>query len=710
MKYLLLLLVLFASSLTYAQERCGTMQVRQNNIAKNPALLENITRQELQTQKYTHQSQGLRKTAVATVIPVVVHVLYNTPAQNITDAMIQSQIDVLNHDYSATNTDISNVTAEFQPVIGNPNIQFALAIRDPNGKATNGIVRKQSNKTSFSYSQEEAKYSSKGGDDAWPSESYLNIWVVPQIGSDKGTVLGYATFPGTVSAAEDGVVIAYDRFGLNTISAENNLGRTATHEVAHWFNLYHTFQDGCSGTNSTTCETRGDLVCDTPPAKQDNFDCSIKNTCTESPDEHTDMVMNYMNYANDACLVMFSAGQATRMQAALNGPRASLLTSKGLTPPIVADLNASIENISGVSGNLCTNAISPSLTIRNGGTTNTITSISYTYKIDNGTAQTLSWTGSLAIGSATTINLPAVSELSKGNHTCEVNITKVNGQTDGNPEDNILTKSFTVLPVQNLPYSESFENSGQLPDGWITNNPDQSSTWEITNSAASNGTYSVRVNNYDYTSGNGQIDDLLSPLIAIGSDALLKFDMAYKLLTEITEDPNYSDTLTVLASSDCGVTYDVIYKESGKDLTTGDPYFTTDLFIPASNEWKIKTIRLNNYEGKITRIIFRNSSDFENALYLDNIRFEGTPLGINDQTASADQIKLYPNPTQGSFIINSTNTIDFIGIYDLLGGEIQSINPNGTNQTVNLSAEPAGIYIVKISAGGRTKVTKVILD
>src|SRR6478735_2941489 len=104
MKYLLLSLGLFASSLTYAQERCGTMQVRQNNITKNPALLENVARQEVQTQKFTHQNQGLRRTAAAPVIPVVVHVLYNTAAQNITDAMIQSQIDVLNHDFSATNT------------------------------------------------------------------------------------------------------------------------------------------------------------------------------------------------------------------------------------------------------------------------------------------------------------------------------------------------------------------------------------------------------------------------------------------------------------------------------------------------------------------------------------------------------------------------------------------------------------------------------
>lgn len=708
MKYLLLLLCLFAFSITYAQERCGTMQVRQNNVTKNPALLENIARQELQTQQFTRQNQELRRTAAAPVIPVVVHVLYNAPAQNITDAMIQSQIDVLNHDYSATNTDISNVSAEFQPVIGNPNIQFALAIRDPNGKATNGILRKQTNKSSFSYSQEEAKYSSKGGDDAWPSQSYLNIWVVPQIGGSGGTILGYATFPGTVPAAEDGVVIAYDRFGLNTISAENNLGRTATHEVAHWLNLYHTFQDGCAGTNSTTCETRGDLVCDTPPAKQDNYDCSIKNTCTESPDEHNDMVMNYMNYADDACLVMFSAGQATRMQAALNGPRASLLTSKGLTPPIVATLNASLENISGVSGNFCTNVIYPSLTIRNGGTTSTINSISYTYKVDNGTAQTLSWTGSLAIGSATTITPPAVSGLSNGNHTYEVNITKVNGQTDGNPEDDLLTKSFIVLPVQDLPYSESFENSGQLPNGWSINNPDNSKTWELTNAAAINGTYSIVANNFEYE--NGRIDDLSSPLIAIGSDAELKFDIAYKLFTEVTQDENYSDTLTVLASADCGITYDVLYKEFGTKLTTGEPYFTSDQFVPAANEWKTKTIDLRNYEGKTTRIIFRNTSDNENMLYLDNVRFEGTPLGINDPTASADQIKLYPNPTQGSFVINATNNIDFIGIYNLLGGEIQSINPNGTNQTVDLSAEPAGIYIVKISAGGRTKVTKVILD
>jgi hypothetical protein len=93
------------------------------------------------------------------------------------------------------------------------------------------------------------KYSAQGGDDAWPASSYLNLWAC-DLG---GGLLGYAQFPGG-AAATDGVVILNTAFGsTGTAAAPYNLGRTATHEIGHWLNLYHIWGDdngACSGTES----------------------------------------------------------------------------------------------------------------------------------------------------------------------------------------------------------------------------------------------------------------------------------------------------------------------------------------------------------------------------------------------------------------------------------------------------------------------------
>ena len=126
-------------------------------------------------------------------IPVVVHVIWNssTPAENISTAQVQSQIDRLNLDYQKLNTDVSQVPSVWASLVANYQIQFCLATKDPNGNATTGIVRVQTNSTSF-IDDDKVKYTAQGGDDAWPAASYLNLWCC-NLGNG---LLGYAQFPG----------------------------------------------------------------------------------------------------------------------------------------------------------------------------------------------------------------------------------------------------------------------------------------------------------------------------------------------------------------------------------------------------------------------------------------------------------------------------------------------------------------------------------
>ncbi len=326
------LLLIFFSLDANAQRTCASHEHLMQQLSQHPEMLQARNKIEAFTKQYAKsQKNALQKTTTVIYnIPVVVHVLYNTTTQNISDAQIQSQIAVLNADYQKLNTDISLVPSVFSSLTTDCQIQFCLAQRDPNGAATTGIIRKSTTMTSYSADNDNAKYTSTGGDNAWPATSYLNLWVVPQItsGGQPG-ILGYAQFPGG-TAATDGVVIGYNYFGnTGTVSSPYNKGRTATHEVGHWLNLYHIWGDdggACTGT---------DNVGDTPNQGSENYGCPTfpHVTCSNGP--NGDMFMNYMDYTDDACMYMFSAGQKTRMHSVLTtgGARASLASSLGCVPP-----------------------------------------------------------------------------------------------------------------------------------------------------------------------------------------------------------------------------------------------------------------------------------------------------------------------------------------------------------------------------------------
>ena len=244
-----------------------------------------------------------------TTVPVVVHVVYSTARENISDAQIGSQIAVLNRDYRGTNRDRTKVPAVWRGLVADSRIQFRLAAKDPDGKASTGITRTLTQRSSFG-TGDTVKSNASGGADPWPSERYLNIWVCTL----GGGLLGYAQFPGGPPET-DGVVILNAAFGVRgSAKAPFNLGRTATHEVGHWLNLRHIWGDteDCSG---------GDFVADTPNAEMPNYGKPHfpHISCGNGP--HGDMFVNYMDYVDDAAMFMFTDGQVARMHATLDGPR-----------------------------------------------------------------------------------------------------------------------------------------------------------------------------------------------------------------------------------------------------------------------------------------------------------------------------------------------------------------------------------------------------
>ncbi|MDB5203877.1 MAG: hypothetical protein JWQ27_3286 [Ferruginibacter sp.] len=235
-------------------------------------------------------------------IPVVIHLIYKENHQNLSEAQIRSQIDVLNKDFRLKNLDAKNIPAAFAGRAADTRINFCLARVDPDGRSTSGIIRKKTSKDYF-MGDDGMKFTNMGGDNAWDSKRYLNIWVCNMFGRS----LGYATAPGS-QADKDGVVINFDVFGsTGYLRRPFDKGRTATHEIGHWLGLKHIWGDDDCGS---------DDVDDTPRQQGYNYGCPTYPVITScSQNSYGDMFMNFMDFTDDGCMSMFTNGQKTKMRA-----------------------------------------------------------------------------------------------------------------------------------------------------------------------------------------------------------------------------------------------------------------------------------------------------------------------------------------------------------------------------------------------------------
>ena len=435
-------------------EKCATLEYEallQKNNPNRPSKekFESWIASKIEAQKKQRSAQNVSEVVT---IPVVVHVIHNGDAvgvnENISEGQILSQITVLNQDFSR---EAGSHGFNDNPVGASMDIAFCMAQRDPYGLASNGIVR-YSLGSEGPWDMDELELIKARTQ--WDPEKYLNLWVVNQIVvSGVAELAGYAQFPvdsgldgldeGTgTAAATDGVAIGYLYFGSQEIYAQGsysetrNLGRTASHEVGHFFGLRHIWGD------ADNC-TADDYCADTPIARSANTGCPQEgfDSCTARPG--TDMFQNYMDYTDDACQNIFTANQKERMQAVVaNSPRRlSLTTSNGCVPGQTFNNDGSL-NIQSLNNN-CSMEFSPAVILANPGN-NAITSAEFTYAIDNDATVTYNWTGNLAHGEETIIILPEVAAAS-GNHTFTLSIVSVNGAEDEAPSNNTKIQNFNIV-------------------------------------------------------------------------------------------------------------------------------------------------------------------------------------------------------------------------------------------------------------------------
>lgn len=381
----ILFLILNIYSTAAQMVQCGQNHITEQLENKYPGISELIDK------TYQEAIANPSDTRMVYTIPVVVHIIYNDAGENLSDELIQSQIDVLNQDFRRMNEDASMTRSVFEDVAGDAEIEFVLASQDPNGNQTNGITRTETERTSFidlditqllaallecgiditnpeiteeqlecifeslgDIDLDQMKSSSTGGTDPWDTKRYMNIWVCNLAldlgGMDLPFLLGFAYPPvgapnwpaGTIPddiENKDGVAVHYQVFGLNnpnigTLAGISDKGRTTTHEVGHYLGLRHIWGDG-------DC-TMDDGLEDTPPAGSNSqpADGSIpscetlheKDSCLE--DALPDMIENYMDYSLESCQNMFTKEQIGIMRAMLEGPRVELLDAMVNTEPL----------------------------------------------------------------------------------------------------------------------------------------------------------------------------------------------------------------------------------------------------------------------------------------------------------------------------------------------------------------------------------------
>lgn len=326
-------------------------------------------------------------------IPVVFHVVYPNgqaygTGSNISYAQIVSQLNALNAAFSKNYPAYNGQTHPSYAV--SADIKFCLArtampatvnfyngpqgteygvMRYANSAASNHQINATSATNLLSLTHPSPAH--------FPFANYLNIWLVSTIGSGPGTTMGYAPTPLMAGYPLDGVVMRADVVGDNSTGSNFTLGfgldqgKVLVHEVGHYLNLYHIFQNGCSGTNgpgasNDACDLNGDFVCDTEPCTTQNFNCSlpIPNTCQANYAAGTttlDMIENYMSYADDNCMNTFTSGQSQRMWATLATLRQNLWQLTNLSATGVMGNNGCLNalllaNITKSTNNHCAGA------------------------------------------------------------------------------------------------------------------------------------------------------------------------------------------------------------------------------------------------------------------------------------------------------------------------------------------------------------------
>lgn len=706
---------------SYAQVRCVTVEAEKLRREKYKFLPSEEEFENWMAKKIDERRNKLipfrtSGTGDPDKIAVVVHVIHNDEpygvGANITNEQILSQIEVLNEDYQRNNADTINTQTEFLNVASNLNIEFVLARQSESGEPTTGIVRVAGEKSSYnplSIADREllSSYSQ------WDPNIYLNIWVTdlrsPYIGLAQFPdydLPGLEDEPNKDNEATDGMVIDYQAFGSEEkvpgldLMSKYNLGRTSTHEIGHFFGLKHVWGDGGCAVD--------DYVADTP-----NSDNDYSGLCDPSSHEScgsNDMFENFLNYTNDACMNIFTLGQVVRMETILDEAprRASLLNSIGTMYPENMYFDLAVQSIESPGKVVCEGTFEPIVKIKNNGT---VPVVIFDIEVSlNEVKQTYTYQGdTIFSGEIIDLILPE-SPIEAGDYLLAIELSDI--PDDVNESNNTLNHVFVVdSQTDFIPLREQFEVSSIDATNWITINEDNDIGWKMSNAPSfSDENMAVFLNFYNYED-RLQLDWLISP--SLDFSEALEASVTFK--TSYAKNLDYNDQLRIMASSDCGATFDNLLEVFNSDeLSIMD---SEEFWEPVDqNEWTTQSVDLAQYAGKTNiRLAFVGVNDYGNNLFIDDIEFFATAKDKIVKTAQGS-FTLYPNPTSDGQVNLAFNTSRRqnveVFVYDQMGKLMTKDQyPNTLNQTYHydLYGYRSGVYFFHSIGEDFVRVKRLVI-
>ncbi|MEM9847504.1 MAG: M43 family zinc metalloprotease [Bacteroidota bacterium] len=651
-KFVFTILCFFSCwSLLLAQQpmgfRCGQKHLHEERLQSNS----DYRKQHDQLAKRIYQQSKtgqFTKSSADFQIPVVVHILHlsedNIPSfgsSNPTDEQINLAMQHLNDAFANTGdyagdghgaNDSDNPDAAALKSV-NIGISFCLAQRDIFDRPTNGIFRYANDEFADLDSETEddamKRWVTEQNNNAFPTYAYANVYLVDQIcdssEEDDGCgIAGYAYLAGAHGLPFDGIVNEAFWFGTSARASTVHI-----HEFGHYFDLYHTFDGGCTNED---CLGQGDFICDTPPddstvpvacGAADNS-CNTDTQSGPFTTDQDDLYENYMDYSNSTCNNTFTQGQKDRMRLALTGIRASLLDSRGCIP--IADQEVALKAIIAPDISICAPDFSPIISVENLGT-NEVTSLLIVSEINGGNVVITNWTGNLASNESIDIPLEVSSVTDFADYEICISIQEVNGAADAFPNNNQACTTFAYgTKIVDLDLCEDFSDLS-------SSNFRVVQTFGVENiiqpinifTCAANDRRVLALNSWENNLNQDAFAKVQFPLIDLQGydEPQLTFDYAYAVTAS-----NTNTILRILASTDCGLRVDTLFNKTYLELATAENADFNTWQPQSCEDWASDTLDLSAYIGSNSlqlsfEMVIAPSesafSDWGNNLYLDNI-------------------------------------------------------------------------------------------
>lgn len=700
MKKLLIAFCLFTVA-AHAQEKCLSEILFQEAAKKDPSQLEARERLEHFTESWIKQNGSSLQRATSSVatyiIPCVVHVIHKGGSENISDAQIYSQFDVLNADFRRLNADTTDTPAPWLPIAADCDIEFRLAQLDPDGECTTGINRIYSPLTTNARQNVKSLIQ-------WDPTSYLNIWIVESIENTStiagGIVAGYAQFPNTQTPATDGIEVRHDYFGIiGTAANTGGLGRTSTHEIGHWLNLRHIWGD------EPAC-AQDDFVNDTPLQATYTF-----STCPSFPffDQCTPagngvMFPNYMDYTDAACQNIYTNGQKARMQAALNNSGSSHRDS------LWTPTNLAATGTDGTAPVLCSPIADflPKQKFVCEGNALPFKDLSW-----GGPSTSRLWTFNGATPATDTAAQPSVIYATAGLYDVTLAATNSAGTSSKTVTDHVVVSPL-VTSLSAVNWSEGFETGVWPYNDWYIANENGGAGWEPTGAAAATGVSSLFVDNFG--GGEKGQEEFITPAFNLtgvtGTNMTFKMAFAYKSNGNLNDD-----RLVIYSSINCGQTWVLRRTIGGAGLSTTASFYS-NAFVPSPSEWVTEAVNLSSStvsNKPNVRFKFEYTSSYGNNIYIDDINLTGV-VDVQEALAQSANINVYPNPSEDHTYVSFTTLTAgkvVLEVLDVMGRNIQTIDNDldaGDHQVLLSNHLDPGTYFVRLLLNDGAITRKVVMN